>query len=59
MINVIIPPYLFDRHRLAISSPFLLIEGTLQNQDNVVSVKARDIQALPFDLTIPISHDFR
>jgi error-prone DNA polymerase len=58
MVNVIITPQLFDRHRLAINSPFLLIEGTLQNQDDVVSVKARDVQALPFELTIPISHDF-
>jgi error-prone DNA polymerase len=58
MANVIITPQLFDKHRLAISNPFLLIEGTLQNQDNVVSVKASGIQALPLELTIPISHDF-
>ncbi len=56
--NVIVTPQLFDQYRLEISNPFLLIEGTLQNQDNVVSVKASGIEALPFDLTIPISHDF-
>jgi error-prone DNA polymerase len=56
--NAIVTPQLFDKHRLEISSPFLLIEGTLQNQDNVVSVKASDIQPLPYELSISISHDF-
>jgi error-prone DNA polymerase len=58
MANVIITPQLFDQYRLAISNPFLLIEGTLQNQDNVVSVKATYIQSLKSDLSVPLSHDF-
>jgi error-prone DNA polymerase len=56
--NIIIAPPLFDKYRLAVGSPFLLIEGTLQNQDNVVSVKATYIQSLRSDLSVPLSHDF-
>ncbi len=56
--NVIITPQKFDQYRLAIGSPFLLIEGTLQNQDNVVSVKATYIQSLRSNLSVPLSHDF-
>jgi error-prone DNA polymerase len=56
--NIIITPPLFDKHRLAVGSPFLLIEGTLQNQDNVVSVKATYIESLRSDLSVPLSHDF-
>ena len=57
--NVIITPQLFDKNRLAlVEHPFLLIEGTLQNQDNVVSVKAKRIQPLFFKLSAPPSHDF-
>ena len=56
--NVIVTPQLFDQHRLVISNPFLLIEGKLQHQDNVVSVKAKRFQSLPLELNVPISHDF-
>jgi len=57
--NVIVKPQIFDKNRLAlVNYPFLLIEGTLQNQDNVVSVKARRIQPLKFELSVPASHDF-
>jgi error-prone DNA polymerase len=57
--NIIITPQLFDQNRLAlVDQPFLLIEGTLQNQDNVVSVKAKRIQPLSFKVTAPPSHDF-
>ena len=57
--NIIITPQVFDRNRLVVvDNPFLMIEGKLQNQDNVISVKARNIQALKFDLNVSISHDF-
>jgi error-prone DNA polymerase len=57
--NVIITPQLFDKNRLAlVDHPFLLIEGTLQNQDNVVSVKAKRIQPLSFNVAVAPSHDF-
>ena len=57
--NVIITPQLFDQNRLAlVDHPFLLIEGTLQNQDNVISVKAKRIQPLSFNVAAAPSHDF-
>jgi error-prone DNA polymerase len=57
--NVIVTPQLFDKYRLVlVDHPFLLISGTLQNQDNVVSVKAGSVQALSFTVTAGTSHDF-
>jgi len=57
--NVIITPQLFDKYRLVlVDHPFLLISGTLQNQDNVVSVKARNVRALSFKVAAGVSHDF-
>jgi error-prone DNA polymerase len=57
--NIIVTPQLFDQYRLVlVDQPFLLIEGTLQNQDNVVSVKARKIRALSFQIAAAPSHDF-
>ena len=57
--NVIITPQLFDRYRFVlVDQPFLLIDGALQNQDNVISVKARHIRSLPFQITAAPSHDF-
>jgi error-prone DNA polymerase len=57
--NIIVTPQLFDRYRRElVSYPFLLIEGSLQNQDNVVSVKARRIEPLPFQVVAAPSHDF-
>jgi error-prone DNA polymerase len=57
--NIIITPQLFDKNRLAlVEHPFLLIEGTLQNQDNVVSVKAKRITPLSFTIAAAPSHDF-
>jgi error-prone DNA polymerase len=57
--NIIITPQIFDKNRLTlVNHPFLLIEGTLQNQDNVVSVKARRIRPLSFKVAAAPSHDF-
>ena len=57
--NVIITPQLFDQYRLVlVDHPFLLIDGVLQNQDNVVSVKARHVQPLSFTVAAAPSHDF-
>ncbi len=57
--NIIVTPQLFDRYRLAlVEHPFLLIEGALQNQDNVISVKAKHIEPLTFKVTAAPSHDF-
>jgi len=57
--NVIVTPDMFDRNRMTITqNPFLLIEGILQNQDGVVSIRARRIQALEFHVGASVSHDF-
>jgi error-prone DNA polymerase len=57
--NVIVTPQLFDGNRLAlVNYPFLLIEGILQHQDNVISVKARRIEPLQMKIESPASHDF-
>ena len=57
--NIIITPQLFDKYRLVVvDEPFLLISGTLQNQDNVISVKAKTIRALSFQVAAVSSHDF-
>jgi len=59
VVNIIITPQLFDKQRLVlVDKPFLLIEGTLQHQDNVVSVKAKRIRALSFKLAALPSHNF-
>ena len=59
--NAIVTPDLFERVRLVITEePFLLIEGEVQNTDNVVLVKARKIRPLAHaQLAGSESHDFR
>jgi error-prone DNA polymerase len=57
--NVIVTPQLFEKNRLAlVDYPFLLIEGVLQHQDNVISVKARRVEPLHLAITDAGSHDF-
>jgi error-prone DNA polymerase len=57
--NVIVTPPLFARHRLTlVNEPFLLVEGILQIQDGVVSVRARRVEALPRLARVVPSHDF-
>jgi len=57
--NVIITPQLFERnHAVVVQHPFLLVEGALQNQENVISVKARRIEPLAITQAEPASHDF-
>ncbi len=57
--NIIVTPQLFDRYRIElVDHPFLLIEGALQNQDNVISVKASHVQPLSFKVAATTSHDF-
>jgi error-prone DNA polymerase len=58
--NAIVDPDLFERFRLLITEEaFLLIEGEVQNTDNVVLIKTRDIRALAHEhLVGSESHDF-
>jgi error-prone DNA polymerase len=59
LVNVIVRPALFHRHRLAlVNESFLLIEGTLQRQDNVTSVRAERLAPLRHRLASVPSHDF-
>jgi error-prone DNA polymerase len=58
--NAIVTPDLFERMRLLITEePFLLIEGTVQNTENVVLIKAQKIRPLAHEqLAGSESHDF-
>jgi error-prone DNA polymerase len=57
--NAIISPQLFEQtHVVVVHQQFLLIEGQLQNQDNVVSVKSQKIEALTVTSAPTTSHDF-
>ena len=57
--NIIVRPQLFERYRLElVNYPFLLIEGALQHQDNVISVKARHVEPLNIKIESAGSHDF-
>jgi error-prone DNA polymerase len=57
--NAIIDPALFEQNRALVSNAtFLLIEGILQNQDNVLSVKALAVHPLPISAAEVRSHDF-
>ncbi|MGH7325056.1 MAG: DNA polymerase III subunit alpha [Candidatus Rokuibacteriota bacterium] len=57
--NIIVTPQLFARQRLAlVAEPFLLVEGILQKQDGVISVRAMSVQPLTgLEPHVP-SHDF-
>jgi error-prone DNA polymerase len=45
--NIIVRPDLFARDRLVVvEEPFLIIDGVLQNQDGVTSVRAEQVQGL-------------
>jgi error-prone DNA polymerase len=57
--NVIVTPGLFARSRWAlVAEPFLLVEGILQMQDGVVSVRAQRVQSLARLEHVVPSHDF-
>jgi error-prone DNA polymerase len=56
--NVIVRPDLFDRARMTvIRQPFLLVEGILQHQDGVLSVKAEHLQGIDGGASVD-AHDF-
>jgi error-prone DNA polymerase len=57
--NAIINPDLFQKNRLLLATEqFLLIEGILQNQDGVISVKAARVSPLKITRAQTVSHDF-
>jgi error-prone DNA polymerase len=58
--NIIVRPDIFsDNRSTVVNAPYLLVEGTLQIQDGVTSVKAERVQVLATDAPEPQSHDFR
>jgi len=57
--NIIIAPPLFEKeHTTVVHQSFLIVRGTLQNQDGVISVKAGRIEPFVFLQTKMSSHDF-
>jgi error-prone DNA polymerase len=57
--NAIVTPQLFEQMRLMISEePALIVEGILQNFENVIHIKARTIEPLHTTLPAQLSHDF-
>jgi error-prone DNA polymerase len=57
--NAIITPDMFQKNRLLlVSEKFVLVEGILQNLDNVISVKADRILPLAITQAKTTSHDF-
>ena len=57
--NAIIHPKLYEQNRVAVTrGKFLLVEGTLQNQDGVISVKALAVRVLQLSDVDMQSHDF-
>jgi error-prone DNA polymerase len=57
--NAIVTPQLFERnHVVIVHQQFLMIEGELQNQDGVISVKAERIEPLRITRAETTSHDF-
>ncbi len=57
--RVIISPDFYDKNRMAVlNERFVLVSGMVQNQDNVVHLKARCIQPLAISAAPTPSHDF-
>ncbi len=57
--NAVVMPDLFTSERLLlITEPWLVVEGKVQNVDNVIHVLAARIQALPYRTDAAPSHNF-
>jgi error-prone DNA polymerase len=57
--NAIFAPDLLQKNRvLLISERFLMIEGILQNQDNVIHIRAEKVSPLRVTRAETVSHDF-
>ena len=56
--NIIIRPDLFDRERMVVvRQPFLIVDGVLQHQDGVLSVRAERVEGIDGGASID-AHDF-
>ena len=57
--RVIISPDFYDQNRMVVlNEHFVLVSGIVQNQDNIVHLKARRIQPLSISAAPTPSHDF-
>jgi len=57
--NAIIDPELYERNRSLVTyARFLLVEGTLQNVDKVIHIRAKHIEELKVTAAPTQSHDF-
>jgi error-prone DNA polymerase len=57
--NAILHPEIFQKNRLLVSSAqFLMVEGTLQNQDNAISLRAERVAPIDITQAPTTSHDF-
>ena len=57
--NAIVRPHLLQQNRLLLTAePFLMVEGILQNLNNVISVKAERVLPLFVTRAETKSHDF-
>jgi error-prone DNA polymerase len=56
--NIIVRPDLFDRERMTVvRQPFLLVDGILQHQDGVLSVRAERVEGIEGGASVD-AHDF-
>ena len=59
LVNVVVPPSLFQRCRLTlVGEPFLWVEGVLEHREGVISVRAGRLHPLHHRLRQVPSHDF-
>ena len=57
--RVIISPDFYDKNRMVVlNERFVLVSGVVQNQDNIVHLKARSIAPLSISAAQTSSHDF-
>jgi error-prone DNA polymerase len=57
--NVIVSPDLFEKERFVVTrARFLLVEGPLQNQNGVIHIRAKHLEALSDQAIDVRSHDF-
>jgi error-prone DNA polymerase len=57
--RIIISPDFYDANRLVVlKEQFVLVRGIVQNQDNIVHLKARSIEPLTISMASIPSHDF-
>jgi error-prone DNA polymerase len=57
--NAIVTPSVYEQYRRLVTyGKFLIVEGKLQNQENVVSVKADIVRSLEISAVDVHSHDF-